>query len=312
RSLELHAEAAAHERSASSHKCTTLNPPSPAPAEAQREAPKRHLRHVTPGARTPDLIHFGCDNLPHSVSAGLVHPERLKEISSATEAAAAGAAPQLLPPRSTATAAGQQGVQAASNRETPQHGHSPAMPSSTDHTSSSTSSSSGRGARSSRHRGRKHTRAEPFPPPPADPQGAGTQQQPPGVRAAPFAGQQQVPEGQSPESAHVPASKGRGSRWRGLAKEPGTAQAGYSAGDGHDLGQDRGIGRSFPEAGQGDSWASQGHNSAANTRGQEGHSLGPSTPAVCSYWVHDLVRPKRVKAAEVAIATGEPPVYVLR
>jgi hypothetical protein len=102
RTVDVHAEALAHERSPLSQKCTTLTKPvpsktkssssakrpsslqaplSPPPAQASidldhPEPPKRHLRHVTPGAGTPDLLLFGCDNLPHDLANRLLQPER--------------------------------------------------------------------------------------------------------------------------------------------------------------------------------------------------------------------------------------------
>jgi hypothetical protein len=37
-------------------------------------ASKRHLRHVTPGALTPDTQQFGCDILPNHIRSSLSHP----------------------------------------------------------------------------------------------------------------------------------------------------------------------------------------------------------------------------------------------
>lgn len=60
RSLDLRIEADAHKRSPHNDKCTLVNP-----------AGKRHLRHVTPGAATPDLRRYGCDTLPRHLRDGV-------------------------------------------------------------------------------------------------------------------------------------------------------------------------------------------------------------------------------------------------
>ena len=68
---------------------------------------KRHLRHVTPGAATPDLRMYGCDNLPKDVRAHLLPP-----VMSNKDSWRDSALPDLqAAPTTTATATAPQQVQ---------------------------------------------------------------------------------------------------------------------------------------------------------------------------------------------------------